>query len=163
MNFPNEGLIKYFTSHSSQVVTAYLEACNLQYKPLARFLFCTWFLSCTLNSLQSAPSKFWHKFSGKMVNENSGCEPKVCSYTGQRYLCILKIMKLQRGSCDDNGAYYYMRGCVQAGACASTKWWTFYFSLISLQKSNTSGVLLDPERIPPSSATRLFFFIRVTK
>ena len=79
-----------------------------------------------------------------------------------KYLCTLRIMKFQGGSCEDKDAHY-MRGCVHAGASASTKWCTFV-SREALDRSQIiSGAFFYPERIPLSSATRLPVYIRVTK
>lgn len=68
-------------------------------------------------------------------------------------------MKLQEGSCDDNGAHY-MRGRVQAGASAEHQMVDSFISFVNPDRSqkNISGALLDPECIPPSPATRLSVF-----
>lgn len=78
-----------------------------------------------------------------------------------KYLYSFSIMKRQEGSFKDNGAHY-MRGCVQVGASASTKWCTFV-SHEDLDRRSQSDptVSFHLKCIPVSSATRLVVFYQL--
>lgn len=78
---------------------------------------CPFFPNSDMNSVQ------------KDFNKNGSQKP-VPIVAQAKFFCILRIIKKQGGSFEDNGAYY-RRGCVQAGASASTEWCT----LVSWQKS----------------------------